>query len=190
MKGFETSSIDALECVTAKISKGLVKGKRILGRIPVVGRLFRKNLKNLPLQIGKANRIIIVSLSYAGMYRIEDDYNMELRGTKYDFELLLRHFDYRHEHNSINFTLLNDFEVDFTDSTGVRRVIPRAETGRDSIRRTIQEIMRTAERDDKIAFFFGGHGEYAEVDMMNNTVGADSDFQCVIAGDGRRIYGK
>ncbi|KAG8904994.1 hypothetical protein FRC01_008526, partial [Tulasnella sp. 417] len=117
MKGFETSSIDALERVTAKISKGLVKGKRILRRIPVVGRLFRDKLKNLPLQIGKANRIIIVSLSYAGMYRIEDDYCMELRGTKYDFELLLRHFDYRHENNSINFTLLNDFEVDFTDST-------------------------------------------------------------------------
>ncbi|KIO20602.1 hypothetical protein M407DRAFT_29755 [Tulasnella calospora MUT 4182] len=50
--------------------------------------------------------------------------------------------------------------------------------------------MRSAEPDDKIVFFFGGHGEYAEVDMMGSTVGTDCDFQCIIAGDGRRIYGK
>ncbi|KIO16060.1 hypothetical protein M407DRAFT_34306 [Tulasnella calospora MUT 4182] len=115
---------------------------------------------------------------------------MELRGTKYDFVLLLRHFDYRHENNAIKFTLLNDFEVDFTDSTGVQRVIPRADASRNSIRCNIQAIMRSAEPDDKIAFFFGGHGEYAEVDMMGSTVGTDCDFQCIIAGDGRRIYGK
>ncbi|KAG8903209.1 hypothetical protein FRC01_009289, partial [Tulasnella sp. 417] len=110
MKGFDTSSNGTLDRVAAKISKGLVKGKSILRHIPVVGRLFQNNLKNLPLQIGRANRIIITSLCYVGMHRIEDDYNMELHGTKHDFVLLLRHFDYRHENNSINFTLFNDFE--------------------------------------------------------------------------------
>ncbi|KIO17400.1 hypothetical protein M407DRAFT_32930 [Tulasnella calospora MUT 4182] len=49
--------------------------------------------------------------------------------------------------------------------------------------------MRSAAPDDKIVFFFGGHGEYAEVNMMGLQVGEDSDFQCIIAGDDRRIYG-
>ncbi|KIO17403.1 hypothetical protein M407DRAFT_32932 [Tulasnella calospora MUT 4182] len=119
------------------------------------------------------------------MYRVN-----ELRGTKYDFVLLLRHFDYRHEKKSVDFTLLNDFEVDWTDSTGMRRIIPRADTSRNSIRCTIQRIMRSADPDDKIVFFFGGHGEYAEVNMMGLQVGENSDFQCIIAGDGQRIYGK
>ncbi|KIO18628.1 hypothetical protein M407DRAFT_31704 [Tulasnella calospora MUT 4182] len=166
MKRFSSSSTGALGSVIEQVSSGLVKVKSTLRHIPVVGRLFRKNLKNLPLQIGRATHIIITSLSYPGMYHAGDDTCMELRGTKYDFVLLLRHFDYRHENNSIKFTLLNDFEVDFTDSTGVQRVIPRADTSRNSVRCRIQAIMRSAEPDDKIVFFFGGHGEYAEVDMM------------------------
>ncbi|KAG8902911.1 hypothetical protein FRC01_009423, partial [Tulasnella sp. 417] len=110
MKNFHAPSTGALERTKAKISNTLVKGKDILRHIPVVGRLFQNNLKDLPLQIGRANHIIITSLCYTGMRRIEDDTTMELHGTKYDFVLLLRHFDYRHENNSINFTLFNDFE--------------------------------------------------------------------------------
>ncbi|KAG8957876.1 hypothetical protein FRC00_003383 [Tulasnella sp. 408] len=124
------------------------------------------------------------------MHRIEDDGSMELNGTKYDLFRLLQHFDYRHNDNSINFTIINDFDADFTDSTGVRKIIPKVDAGRDSIRTTIQKIMRTAKPTSKIAFFYGGHGEYAEVNMMNGTDGEESDFQCIIAGDGRRIYGK
>ncbi|KAG8892336.1 hypothetical protein FRC01_014224, partial [Tulasnella sp. 417] len=112
----------------------------------------------------------------------------ENMASRYDVVLLLRHVDYRHENNAINFTLLNDFDVDFTDSTGVRRVIPRADTTRDSIKHTIQGIMSTAERNDQIVFFFSGLGEYAEVDMVGNPSKTPSDCQCVIAGDGRRIY--
>lgn len=124
------------------------------------------------------------------MHRIKDDDCMELIGTKNDLLLLLQHFDYRHNDNSIDFTLINDFDVDFTDSTGVRRIIPKVDAGRDSIKSTIQRVMRTAEPTSKIAFFYGGHGEYAEANMMGLTDGEESDFQCIIAGDGRRIYGK
>ncbi|KAG9043549.1 hypothetical protein FS837_009406 [Tulasnella sp. UAMH 9824] len=185
-----TPSIRALERLSGRVSKTLVKGRSILSQLPVVGRVFRKNLNVLPLQIGCATHIVIVSLSYPGMHRIEDDASMELNGTKYDLFLLLQHFDYRHDGNPIKFTLIHDFDVDFTDSTGVRKIIPKVDAGRDSIRTTIKRIMRTAEPTSKIAFFYGGHGEYAEVNMMNGTDGDESDFQCIIAGDGRRIYGK
>ncbi|KAG8964295.1 hypothetical protein FRC00_002853 [Tulasnella sp. 408] len=124
------------------------------------------------------------------MHLLDDGANMELNGTKYDLFLLLQHFDYCHKGNPINFTIINDFEVEFTDSTGVRKIIPKVDAGRDSIRTTIQRIMRTAEPTSKIAFFYGGHGEYAEVNMMGGADGEDSDFQCIIAADGRRIYGK
>ncbi|KIO20603.1 hypothetical protein M407DRAFT_29757 [Tulasnella calospora MUT 4182] len=93
MKGFATSSTDVLEHVKEQVSRGLAKVKGTLRHIPVVGRLFRKNLNNLPLQIGRATHIIITSLSYPGMYHAGDNTCMELRGTKYDFVLLLRHFD-------------------------------------------------------------------------------------------------
>ncbi|KAG8941918.1 Ca(2+)-dependent cysteine protease [Tulasnella sp. 424] len=185
-----TSVIRALERVSKQVSDGLVKGKRSLRQLPVVGPIFSRTLRDLPLKTGTVTDIIITSLSYPGMRHAGSDHSMELNGTKYDFVLLLRHFDYRHEENSVNFTLLNDFEVDFTDSTGVRRVIPKADAGRDSIRITIQRLMRTAEPNAKIAFFFGGHGEYAEVNMMGGNSGADCDFQAIIAGDGRRIYGE
>ncbi|KIO19206.1 hypothetical protein M407DRAFT_31159 [Tulasnella calospora MUT 4182] len=90
------------------------------------------------------------------------------------------YFDYRHGKKSVDFTLLNDFEVDWTDSTGMRRIIPRADTSKNSIRCTIQRIMRSANPDDKIVFF---------LNMMGLQVREDSDFQCIIAGDDRRIYG-
>ncbi|KIO20607.1 hypothetical protein M407DRAFT_29762 [Tulasnella calospora MUT 4182] len=60
MKGFAASSTDVLEHVKEQVSSGLAKVKGTLRHIPVVGRLFRKNLKNLPLQIGRATHIIIV----------------------------------------------------------------------------------------------------------------------------------
>ncbi|KIO23271.1 hypothetical protein M407DRAFT_27262 [Tulasnella calospora MUT 4182] len=166
-----SSSIRALERFSVQVSASLVKGRSILRQLPVVGRLFRKNLKNIPLQTGRATHIVITSLSYPGMYRVDDDF-------------------YRHEGNSINFTIINDFDVDFTDSAGVKKIIPRVDASRNSIRSMIQQIMRSAEPNSKIAFFFGGHGEYAEVNMMGLATGEGCDFQCIIAGDGRRIYGK
>ncbi|KAG8941921.1 hypothetical protein FRC04_003945 [Tulasnella sp. 424] len=192
MKGSGTPLIRALERISEQVSDGLVEGKRRLCQLPVVGSTFSKVFKKLPLQTGNVTNIIITGLSYPGMYHAQNDYSMELRGTKYDFVLLLRHFDYRHEGNSVNFTLLNDFEVDFTDSTGVQKIIPNADTSRNSIRKrcTIQKIVRTAERDAKIVFLFGGHGESAEVNMMGGDSGDECDFQTIIAGDGRRIYGK
>ncbi|KAG8941919.1 cytochrome c oxidase subunit 1 [Tulasnella sp. 424] len=173
-----TSLIHTLEHISEQVSDGIVKAKR------------RLRLKNLPLQTGSVTNIVITSLSYPGSYHTQHNYPLELKGTKYDFVLLLRHFDYRHEGNSVNFTLLNDFDVDFTDSTGIKRIIPKVDTSRNSIRCTIQRIMRTAERDAKIVFYFGGHGEHAEVNMMNGNSGDECDFQTILAGDGRRIYGK
>ncbi|KAG8941568.1 hypothetical protein FRC04_004149 [Tulasnella sp. 424] len=188
MKKSGTPLIRALERFSEQVSDGLVEGKRRLCQLPVVGSTFSKIFKKLPLQTGHVTHIVITSLSYAGMHHAEHHYPLELRGTKFDFALLLRHFDYRHEGNSVDFTLLNDFDVDFTDSTGVKKVIPKANTDRDSIRITLQRIMRTAERDAKILFFFGGHGEYTEVNMMGGDSGDDCDFQTILAGDGRRIY--
>ncbi|KAG8958738.1 hypothetical protein FRC05_008669, partial [Tulasnella sp. 425] len=146
-------------------------------------------LKNLPLQTGRVTHIIITSLSYPRMDSAATGISMELPGTKFDFVLLLRHFDYRHEGSSVDFTLLNDFDVDFTDSTGARKVIPTADTSQNSIRCTIQRTMRTAEPNTKIVFYFGGHGENAEVNMMGGDSGDECDFQTIVAGDGRRIYG-
>ncbi|KAG8964639.1 hypothetical protein FRC05_003752 [Tulasnella sp. 425] len=185
-----TSLIHTLEHISEQVSDGIVKAKRRLRQLPVVGSIFSRSLKNLPLQTGSVTNIVITSLSYPGSYHTQHNYPLELKGTKYDFVLLLRHFDYRHEGNSVNFTLLNDFDVDFTDSTGIKRIIPKVDTSRNSIRCTIQRIMRTAERDAKIVFYFGGHGEHAEVNMMNGNSGDECDFQTILAGDGRRIYGK
>ncbi|KAG8941920.1 hypothetical protein FRC04_003944 [Tulasnella sp. 424] len=190
MRTSGTSFIRALERFSEQVSDGLVEGKRCLSQLPVVGSTFSTIFKTLPLQTGNVTDIIITGLSYPGMYHAQNDYSMEIRGTKYDFVFLLRHFDYRHEGNSVNFTLLNDFDVDFTDSTGAQKVIPKTDTSRNSIRCTIQKIVRTAERDAKIVFLFGGHGERAEVNMMGGDTGDECDFQTIIAGDGRRIYGK
>ncbi|KAG8964641.1 hypothetical protein FRC05_003754 [Tulasnella sp. 425] len=187
MKGSLTR---ALERFAEQVSDGVVAGKRRLSQLPVVGSTFSKIFNKLPLQTGNVTDIIIIGLSYPGMHHAQHNYSMELRGTKYDFVLLLHHFDYRHEGNSVNFTLFNDFDVDFTDSTGAQKVIPKVDTSRDSIRCTIQKIVRTAERDAKILFFFGGHGEHAEVNMMGGNSGDECDFQTIIAGDGRRIYGQ
>ncbi|KAG8941016.1 hypothetical protein FRC04_004834 [Tulasnella sp. 424] len=82
---------------------------------------------------GNMTNIVITSLSYTRVYHAQHNHALELKGTTFDFELLLRHFDYCHKGNSVNFTLLNDFDVDFTDSSGVQKVIPKADTSRDSI---------------------------------------------------------
>lgn len=172
MKKFGTS----VKRVSKQVSDGFAKGKRRLRQLLVVGPIFSRNSKNLPLQTGSVTHIIITCLSYPGKLHAGTGKSMELRGPKDDFVLLLRRFDYRHGGNAVNFTLVNDFDREFTDSTGDKRVIPKADTRRKSIRRTIQKIMGTATGDAKILFYFGGHGERAEVNMMGGDSGYDYDF--------------
>ncbi|KAG8893948.1 hypothetical protein FRC01_013251, partial [Tulasnella sp. 417] len=79
----------------------------------------------------------------------------------------------------------SNFNFDFP---GVRRFITRANTTGDSNRHTWQHILSTYYGYDEADLFSCGLGEYAEVDMVGNPSKTPSDCQCVIAGDGRRIY--
>ncbi|KAG8963746.1 hypothetical protein FRC05_004539 [Tulasnella sp. 425] len=176
--------------VTEEGSDGREDVQSLISFLSAVVPNFPSSSWNAPLKTGRVTHIVIICLTYPGIYYPQHNIPLKLSAPKNDFELLLRHFDYCHKQNSVQFTLLNDFDIDFTDSTGVERGIERTDTSRDSIRCAIQKIMCTAEPNAKIVFFFGGHGGIAEVNMMGGTSGDECDFQTIIAGDGRRIYGK
>lgn len=161
-------------------------------RYTISGRLsiFSPNPAILPLRcvIRKASHIILVSLSYSDP-RNRTYGNEELEGTKFDFQLMLKHFNFRHDDTSGRFVLLNDFHTEFVDADGVRKMIPPSNTSRDAIQATIQSTMKTAGADSRILFYFAGHGEQV-VDSEDLRQNSSKKFtQAIVAGDGELIFG-
>ncbi|KIO20610.1 hypothetical protein M407DRAFT_29765 [Tulasnella calospora MUT 4182] len=113
--------------------------------------------------------IIIISLSYAGMTEPRS-----LQGTKNDFSLLLNHFKYFSQDNTIQFTLLNDFEHVSNDADS-DATVPKADTSKAAIEAAIRRAMQHTTPESRALFHFGGDG---------------SSKTGVIAGDGQRISGQ
>ncbi|KAG9017047.1 hypothetical protein FRB90_001985 [Tulasnella sp. 427] len=102
---------------------------------------------------GATRHIVITSLSYPDKYRLTDHTSASLTGTKFDFNLVLKHYDYKHQNNTSHFTLIHDFDLDYTDSTGEQRIIQRTETTRDAILSGIERVVEIAKPGDSIIFY-------------------------------------
>ncbi|KIO16061.1 hypothetical protein M407DRAFT_34307 [Tulasnella calospora MUT 4182] len=117
-----------------------------------------------------------ICLSYPGMFW-NFGTSMTLNGPKYDFFLLLDHFKYDQPDNSIQFSLLHDFDAVRLDSDGQpSRHIQKTDTSKAAITNAIKNTMQSVAPGDKVLFYFGGHA----------TEGPD---QAIVAGDGELISG-
>ncbi|KIO20608.1 hypothetical protein M407DRAFT_29763 [Tulasnella calospora MUT 4182] len=159
-----------------RVSDKLERGRRRLHKeIHFTTATTLVNSKPKSVSTGPITHIIMICLSYPGMFWNFGG-SMTLNGPKYDFFLLLDHFKYDEPDNSIQFSLLHDFDVIRPDSNGQPRHIQKTDTSKAAITNAIKNTMQSVAPGDKVLFYFGGHAT------------EESD-QAIVAGDGELISG-
>lgn len=186
-KGLETLVTKASKNLSEASFTGLWGDYTIFGRLWIPRTVCPRDRALLPLT--SANRIIIVALSYSDPRNLTDRQYNALKGTKSDFHLILKHFKFRHDDTSGRFILLNDFGTEFEDASGVSRIIPPSDTHPDAIRTAIESAMQASDGDNRILFYFAGHGILVDGAEEKCNSSLNNFARAIVAGNGEHIYG-
>ncbi|KAG8944368.1 hypothetical protein FRC00_010630, partial [Tulasnella sp. 408] len=185
--GKPKAPVAVLSRFSERVQENLDRGRRFLQKeLHFTTATTLVNSETKSVSSGPITHIIMICLSYHGMFWNFGS-SMALNGPKRDFFLLLDHFKCQHvltylqtddePNNSIQFTLLNDFDAVRDGPDGQQRQICKTDTSKKAIMKAIENTMQSVPQGGKVVFYFGGHA----IEGLG---------QSIIAGDGELLSGK
>ncbi|KAG8893137.1 hypothetical protein FRC01_013763, partial [Tulasnella sp. 417] len=122
-----------IERFSDRVSEKLESGRRFLkNKTHFTTATTLVNPKPKSVSAGPITNIIMICLSYPSLFW-NFGTSMHLTGPKHDFCLLLDHFKYGELDNSVEFTLLHDFDVVRTGSDGQQKLMCKTDTSKAAI---------------------------------------------------------
>ncbi|KAG9048401.1 hypothetical protein FS837_012974 [Tulasnella sp. UAMH 9824] len=94
---------------------------------------------------GEKEFVVLILICYKGWKRrthfgeLED---LELKAVRNDARLLLDYLNYRHDDKSRNWYFVMDFDLEYTDRTGITKILPRTMPSKNALLRTVREATR------------------------------------------------
>ncbi|KAG8902633.1 hypothetical protein FRC00_000005 [Tulasnella sp. 408] len=151
----------------------------------------------------KKDFVVLILLSYKGWKRVTESgglEDMELHAVRNDPHMLLDYLNYRHDDTSKDWYFLKDFDLEYTDWTGVTKALPSTMPSKSAILR----IVREATRKGGSGFIHVGahcmYGCYGTSHLNVQAGGAvyteipigqsDGKAAYFISSDGQRVYGR
>lgn len=152
---------------------------------------------------GEKEFVVLIFISYKGWKlhtqsgELED---MELKAVRNDPRLILDHLSYRHDDTSKNWYFLMDFDLEYTDWTGVTKILPRTMPAKNALLRTVREATR---KGGSGFIHIGAHCHYDYfgtsyfktegrtvifAETPHEQTGTKAAY--FISSDGQRVYGK